>query len=64
MEPDHLTTSILRVIEQAGFTLTIAPESLHALDQETGEHYVVRFSGDLYGAAIALAELVGLELEE
>ena len=51
------------VIADAGYAVTAGPEQVEAVVSETGERYVVRFGdGDLYAAAVRLAERCGIEM--
>jgi hypothetical protein len=51
------------VIADAGYAVKARPDQLQGIDHETGERYVIRFGdGDLYAAAVRLAERCGIEL--
>jgi hypothetical protein len=55
--------AILDVIADAGYAVKARPDQLQGIDHETGERYVIRFGdGDLYAAAVRLAERCGIEL--
>ena len=57
--------AILEIIGSAGFIVSIGVDDVTAINQETGERFIVRFDADhFYDAVVELAQQVGIDLED
>lgn len=62
---DSVSKATLETIGSAGFTVHMSAKTLTAIDQQTGERYIVRFDADhFYDAVVKLAQQVGIDLDE
>ena len=61
---DAVTKAILETIGAAGFNVNIEANSVTAIDQKTGERYIVRYADNLYDAVVELAQQIGIDLED
>ncbi len=56
---------ILELVGAAGFTITIDADKVTAVNQETGERFIVRYEPDYFcEATMELAQQVGMQLED
>ena len=62
---DSVSKAILETVGATGFTVIIDHDRVAAINQETGERFIVRFDADhFYDAVVQLAQQVGIELED
>ena len=62
---DPVTNAILETIGNTGYTVTTEAGKLTAVDEETGERFIVHHDRkDTYDAVGELAQRVGIELED
>ena len=62
---DPVTKAILETIGNTGYTVTIEAGRLTAVDEQSGERFIVRHGRkDFYDAVVELAQRVGIELED
>ena len=60
-----ISKAILETIGNAGYVITIEADRLTAVDNETGEQFIVRHGrDDSYDAVVELAQQVDIELED
>lgn len=60
---DSITKSLIEVIGDGGYDIQIGSNTIEAIDQKTGERFIVRCS-NLYDGSVELAQQVGIELED
>ena len=60
---DSVTKSLIEVIGDSGYDIMIGNNVIEAIDQKTGERFIIRCS-NLYDGSVELAEQVGIELED
>ena len=62
---DGVSKAVLETIGFAGFTVHVSANNVTAINQKTGERFIVRFDADhFYDAVVALAQQVGIDLED
>lgn len=62
---DSVSKAILETVGSAGFTVQVSAKIVIAIDQQTGERFIVRFDADhFYDAFVELAQQVGIDLED
>ncbi len=59
---DAVTKSLIKVIGDSGYDILIGHNTFEAIDQNTGERFIIRCP-NLYDGSIELAQQVGIELE-
>jgi|GEM_PF-4475258 len=54
MQLDSVTRAVLQTIQAAGYTVTVKPNQISAIDNESHETFIVRFDNPdrLYGATV------------
>ena len=60
---NSVTKSLIQVIGDSGYDIMIGTNVIEAVDQVTGERFIIRCS-NLYDGSIELAQQVGIELED
>lgn len=62
---DYLSRILLETIGGAGYVVNVEADTITAIDDETGERFIVRHKPEnLYDACIEFAIMVGFDLEE
>ena len=62
---DSVTKAILETIGNTGYAVTTEAGKLTAVDEQSGERFIVRYERrDFYDAVVELAQRVGIELED
>ena len=62
---DATRTAILETISAAGFVLYVHATDVQAINERTGERFIVRYDEhNFYDAVKELAQQVGLELDD
>jgi hypothetical protein len=64
MQIDPVSKSVLQVIRDCGYQVTATDGLLTAICNQTGEQFIIRFGCNVYPACIALAEKIGIDLED
>ena len=62
---ESVTTAVLETIGSAGFIVSIGADDVTAINEKTGERFIVRFHAyHFYDAVVKLAQQVGIDLED
>ena len=62
---DLVSKAILETVGHTGYSVTIERDRLTAVDEQSGERFIVRHGrDDFYDAVVELARQVGIELED
>ena len=62
---DSVSKAVLETNGAAGFDVRVGADNVTAINQKTGERFMVRFTAEhFYGAVVELAQQVGIDLED